>query len=267
MKSLATILSLVLFSNFSYSQDSNHVIVSPLYVAYNISGTTMGDVLPTYGGHVSLGLNPGVLIKKGIVLGVFFDLRWLKNLGSSNEYGKITNAINTHIIKNHDNELDSARSAFLQTAFSHTKNDKKYFLGSYLGNWGIMFSPYPDRYGGLMLQVKRGSREFPIYGVYGDSILGDDSNGNSIEWLNFKIPNNIEIQLTSKPLTFFKQRKEIPKYPSWRDNFFVSFFYRQPSLKRAEFDNQPLSKFLKPAFFEQYGTSHQFGFKVSFGIY
>ena len=213
-----------------------------LFGAVNYSQNVSGKILPSNGTHLSLGLNIAGLFSRKFTLGVMVDVRGFKALGSNRQYGQLTNAINTYIINNQSNPLDSTYATFLYSAFNN--DDRKCFFGSYLVNYGLFFSPFPCQYGGIMLQIKRGNYGFPIYGAYKNPYI---ANGEH-DWADFTVPTPLNIQLTFKPLTFFNtEGREL-----LANNVLFSIFYEQVSLKKATLEKQSLTKYLRNEFFDNY---------------
>ena len=219
---------------FSLEDDSMPRKTPVIYASYSYSQNLAGKILPSNGLHSSLGLNIARLFKQNFSFGVMLEYRGFKILGSNGQFGRLTNAVNASIIKNQSNPVDSSFASLLYAAFNNDPN--KNFVGSYLTNYGLFFSPFPNKYGGFMLQVKRGSYDFPIYGAYRNKYI---SNGSS-DFITFSIPVTFNIQLTCKPLTFFKMKK----YEGFNENVLLSLFYEEISLKSSSFD-----RYLKSDFF------------------
>jgi hypothetical protein len=255
--SIITVFTL-LFAQNAYGQtDSTYKKASVLFFAINYSQNVTNKMLPSNGLHSSLGLNIARLFKQKFSFGVMLDFRGFKILGSNRHYHQLTNAVNASIIRNQSDPFDSTRASFLYNAFNN--DSKKHFLGSYLFNYGVFFSPFRGKYGSMMLQIKRGDYAFPIYGAYGNKYISDGKQ----EWIGLTVPVPLNVQLTCKPWAFFKSKKE----NELKNNVLLSIFYETVSLKTATLDGQALSKYLKPAFFDNHGTGHHLGFKLSYGIY
>jgi hypothetical protein len=255
---LITTAFMLLFHPNAYGQtDSSYRKISVLFAAINYSQDITNKMLPSNGLHSSLGLNIARLFKQRFSLGVMLDFRGFKVLGSNGQYNQLTNVVNSSIIRNQSNPADSTRASFLFNAFNN--DSKECFLGAYLLNYGVFFSPFPDKYGAMMLQIKQGSYTFPIYGAFGNKYLSDGKN----EWIDLSVPTTLNVQLTCKPLTFFKSKKE----NQFHKNVLFSLFYETVSLKDATLDGEALSKYLKTAFFDNYGTGYHLGFKLSYGVY
>jgi hypothetical protein len=262
MKNLLLLIAtafIMLFAQNAYGQtDSTYKKAPFLFAAINYSQNVASDVLPSNGFHGSLGFNVARLFKQSFRLGIMLDCRVIKVFGTNGQYNQLTEAVNASIIKNQSNPFDSTRASFLHAAFND--DPEKYFSGSYFINYGVFFCPFPNKYGSVMLQIKRGDYAFPIYGAYFNKYL---QTANKNEWIDLTISTTLNVQLTCKPLTFFKSKKE----NQLKNNVLLSLFYETVSLKNATLDKEPLSKFLKTTFFDKYGTGHHFGFTISYGIY
>ena len=234
-----------------------------VYASVNISSTVSGKVLPVHGWHTSLGLNIPGIFNKDFVFGPVLDFRLAKRLGVNKGYRKIRDDVNRYIITDYDNPQDSSIAGLLLKAFnpSHISS----FTGNYFDNYGLMFSPFPHKYGGIMLQVKKGKNDFPIDGAFEHPFL----NTGTLNYIYLRIPTEYCVQLTFKPLGFSKERLSESDYFEflWEDNFFVSLFYKKVSLSDASIYGRPLNNFFHEDFLEKYSSEHQFGIKISVGIY
>ncbi len=260
------IVGLILVSLSSSGQETEIENSKLGYASYNFSKVIKGDIMPSNGTYASLGLNLLYPLKKQFLFGIVVDYRAMKMMGTNRHFKQLTTDINHFLISDFDNPLDSTVSFFISQAFNNDGgiNSGKtiVFWGSYLFHYGFMISPYPNKYGGLMLQIKRGVYIFPIYGSYGNPNFHNGENEN----ITLGIPTTLHLQLTCKPLTFFKKRKDNYKSP-FRNHLLVSVFYEEISLRKARIDSKPWDKYFDPKFFEKNDNNWHFGLKISYGIY
>ncbi|HTA82185.1 MAG TPA: hypothetical protein VK783_04605 [Bacteroidia bacterium] len=233
-----------------------------VYASWNLSVNTVGDVMPSSGTHLQFGFNLARFVSHKVIFGAFIDFRGFR-IFSSTQYSKLTPAINSNIILNQNNPYDSTRANFLSTAYNNSSSTQV-FSGSYYDTYGIFFSPFPRKYGCFMLQAAMGSYDFAIGGAYTNKYLGGGDNPDNIDLV---IPITYTFRLTFKPFSFIKNTKE-ESLMWWLGNFvFLSYYYEQISFQKGTLDGVSLTKYLMPAFFNQYGTATHMGFTISFGIY
>jgi hypothetical protein len=153
--------------------------------------------------------------------------------------------------------------------YNGINGSENYFVnGSFPAYYGFSFSPFPQQYGGFLLEVKYGGSSFIFYGDYSAKQL---SKYGEEEELLFNTRKNLSIELSFKPCKLFS-RKILPlmyvKNAKDLLNFIViSFYYERFSMKGATFNNQPLSNFVAQNFIDKYSNRNYFGIKLGIGVY
>jgi hypothetical protein len=235
---------------------------SPLYCSYGFAQTCFGKVLPASGTSFNLGLNVAAFFSKKYVLGVMVEGRVFKFFGTNRKYGKIRGDVNAALIYTQPDARDSARVLFLADAFN--SNPDRHFFGSNQYRYGIIFSPYPDKYGGFLLAVKRGINNYPISGAYR---YFDIVKYESESYIYIDLPVDVCVEVTCKPLLSLHEKRQGKYIDFISQNLVLSAYWEHVSINRAQLNQAPITHFLKPDFFARNGTDNHFGFKVSFGFY
>lgn len=242
--------------------DTARLRKDPVYISYGFSQTIHGKVLPVSGANFNIGLNVAGFFRKKYILGVMVEGRVFKFLGSNRRYGRIRSDVNATINYSQPDERDSARVLFLSDAFN--SNADRHFFGSNQYRYGIIFSPFPDKFGGFLLAVKRGVNNYPISGAY--KFL-DIVKYESESYIYLDLPVDASVELTCKPFLFLYKKRQGKYIDVISRNLFVSVFWDRVSMNRARINQSKLTNFLHPDFFARNGTDNHFGFKVSFGFY
>jgi len=131
---------------------------------------------------------------------------------------------------------------------------------------GIQLSPFPDRYGGLMLTISRGGGIFSFNGPPNE-IYHPEKGGS---YLDLSMRRDIGMELCMSPYKFlrFRERESLadPSYRFILRAVTVSFYYERLSFSRSRFYTEPLSTFVTSGFFTGMKPVKNIGFKIGFGI-
>jgi hypothetical protein len=129
---------------------------------------------------------------------------------------------------------------------------------------GIMISLFPQKYGGLMLMVKKGYRSYPIFFVNLESEFGEDDHPN------LYLPENYSFELSCKPYSFFKnsyinqtelKAKDILK------SLTITAYYERLNFKKASFKGLPINQIVNSSFLNKYAIIENYGLKIGFSFY
>ncbi len=216
--------------------------------------------ITTSGTHISFGLNTARFVSNKFLLGISFDFRLTKGFSSKRIEKTFKNDYLNNFSPTYESSSDSVITHILYEALNGNK--KHNFRGMYLGNMGISFSPFPNKYGGFLIEVKKGYRTFPMHYSYdsSDSTL----NNGTRDWLDLDISEVLSVELKFKPLTFFKDDKfKLPLYP----NLIVSLYYERFDFSKAKIKGVYLDKMVTEEFTNKYKIEHRFGIKIGIGIY
>ncbi len=217
----------------------------------------------TGGTQLSLGLNLLRLITDKAVLGIFVDFK-LFHGGTQQFIPKdFSDEFNKNFIPTYSNSDDSLSAYILKKAINR---DEMNFGGNLFSNVGIMFSPFPNKFGGFMFTVKQGSRRYLVWhtGL-------TDEHGDGIEpTLHF--PKNYSFELSFKPYAFFKNSFfDIFKLDEDFSNFFkpitITAYYERLNFKQARFYGTDVSQIVNPTFFNKYSIIESYGFKIGYAFY
>ncbi len=233
----------------------------PILATLNYGQKITGTILPSSGTSIALGLNPPGWFSGKFALGPMVEVRGFKVGGANRQYGKMAGAVNQYLLPHSANQADSSITSVLSRAFNKTSPHT--FFGNYFASWGVFFSPFPYSHGGIMIQVKTGTYGYPIEGGYNHPHL---ENGDS-DYLYMDMPVKSQVQLTCKPLRFFKSINEEYEYGEWVDGLHISVYADHVNFRHARVQNKDIKKYFDPAMFEQYNKEWQFGLKISVGAY
>ena len=234
------------FFNFNYSY---------LYMPNNNSFRTNGT-------HLNLGINIARFFTKKIILGVCLDFKILGSLSKQHFSSEFKNDFNLNFKQSYDNENDSLHGFALKSIIN--QNDKTCANSNKFENIGIEFSPFPHKYGGVVIQVKSGFREFRT-SAYGYNLSTTD-DGN----IYLVMHKCLSFNLMFNPYLFFN-KKNVDFINTKPKDFFkfiiVSLYFEKLNLNNAAFGGVPLEKIVNQDFINKYSNIYNFGFKVGFGLY
>jgi hypothetical protein len=138
--------------------------------------------------------------------------------------------------------------------------------GNNFSNIGIEFSPFPNKYGGILLQIKKGFRDFPINGLKGNNY----TSNKDLEQLPFTLKDNYAIQLSVKPYRLFNSTIIDVLHMKIKDVYkfiIISFYYERLNIRNANFDGLALNQIVKQPFIDKYSKIDNFGIKLGLGLY
>ncbi|MCC6372671.1 MAG: hypothetical protein IT236_16830 [Bacteroidia bacterium] len=231
-----------------------------LTVSYQFLYSPPGGAFRTCGLYPGFGWNLARFVSDKFILGICVDAKGVKGFTRQYFSSEFTNDFNSAYIQQYTDPRDSARAGYVKDAING-----KGMHGNYLGNIGIMFSPFPQKYGGILIIVKKGYRDYPIFGTYGDKRIADGEREN----VSFDLSGNFSLEVSLKPVALFQntyinlneEEFDISKL------FTLSFYYERLQLKNASFDGMPLKNMVNASFMNKYGITQSFGFKIGLMLY
>lgn len=117
-----------------------------------------------------------------------------------------------------------------------------------------------------MITVKKGYRDYPIFGTYGNQFI---KNGEA-ENVLLDLKNNYAFGITIKPATFFRKGNfhlgELEKKDFWQF-LTIGFYYEQLYLKNATLDGMRFDNMVNSSFINKYGTDNRYGITLGLAIY
>jgi len=245
------------FVKFPNETSQNYLVTANLQLIPVSYGHTIG----VKGLVSNVGINFARLFSRKFVLGVAVEFKIVNGIFPGKPSKAFVSDFNEMYISQYDNPKDSANAFVVKNAINTN------FLGSQLGNICVMFSAFPQKYGGVLVQIKKGVSSFGINSyVYGNQYI----DGGGHDHFNLGSIRNYSVELTFKPLSFFRNTyvvrgSKISK--SIVNRLLVSIFYENVAFKDAEFNGTPVSKMVADDFMKKYGTDHRFGLKFGIGIY
>ncbi len=170
---------------------------------------------------------------------------------------------NNNFIPTQSTLKDSATADVLYRAIN---NEGIIIKGNHPLYFGVCFSPFPQKYGGFIIEFKRGGSSYPFYGDYDGKAINDNGE-NSPAMLITK--NNYSFDLSFVPYLFFRSGRPHPFNSKLRDFhkfIVVTLTYEKFSLKNSTFNGRPLSNMVTQDFIARYSDKYYFGIKVGIGI-
>lgn len=216
------------------------------------------------GFYFSTGLNIARFFSKKFVAGICLDFKPFKGITSWQPESSFISSFNASFTP--DNS--SAESTFSSSIFNDAINQNagKNFQGNYFGNIGLQFSPFPQKFGGLLLELKRGYASFPVYG-YSDADLID--NGDS-DFAFYQVEKIYGASLYCKPFCFWakdnlnslQQTKE-----DWKKWFILGITYNRMNLSNDYLYGTSMKDVVSDAFWNANRIQHYVTFSLGIGLY
>lgn len=267
------------FSKFSYSfieKDSSKSFFKNILTedehtqnrffsaGYQYMLNPIGKTIGAQGTIANYGLNIAKLFSKKIVLGFTVDIKLIPGISTKKPKGDFVTDFNTQFINTYSNKLDSVNAYVTKSAING--NNGYFITGNTNVYFGIMFSPFPQKYGGLMLQIKYGSTSYYVHGVFGNKYFNNGGNDK----IPFSTISNWIYEINIKPLAFIENtyvKQGTLGIENIMNYFVVSLYYERLNFKSFEFNGSTLDKIVKPDFTNKYGIDNRFGIKFGLLIY
>ncbi|MCC6373095.1 MAG: hypothetical protein IT236_18975 [Bacteroidia bacterium] len=221
------------------------------------------NVLRWGGMHYNFGINISRFFSKKILLGISWNAKIFPGLTKQYFSQDFINDFNYYYNASQPNSNDSLRADILYKGINGLNNYR--FRGSAFDNLFISFSPFPQKYGGIMLQFGTSSSYFPIYGKYPTEGLTKDNDP-----VDVYLAKDYCFELNFKPYKFFSSGREELIGQSWKGFYkylIICFYYQKFNLQNATFNQQSLTRFVDQKFIDKYSSKNYFGFKIGYGLY
>lgn len=269
-------LSLYGLSQHNDTNSRTHYV----YLSYGYTRAPRNVTFTTGGGRFEIGLNVARFFSDKFFLGITFGTQCLfSNSVNQNLSNEFVTDFNNNFFLNADNLEDSAQALTLKGGIN---NKNKFGINANLINsFGILFSPFPDRFGGIALQVNYASNLFGFYGVNNirPRVYDWDSNLTSLHSIR-----SWQYEIKLKPYYFFKKGKVVvlnednEQYFPTKSEFkntalniakatTISFYLETLSFKNTGFAGKSLNEYVKQPFLDKYEKDYHFGFKIAFAVY
>lgn len=225
---------------------------------YQYESFRSGGMQPTFG------LNIARFFSNKFILGICFDIKSVKGFTQQRFSDKFISDFNESFKTSYGKSADSARAYVINHAINDVPGHG--FTGNFSGNIGIMFSLFPQKYGGILIMAKRGYRDFPVSGTRGNTYI----NNGALEYTLFQIKNNYSVEISAKPYTIMKNGYFRLREGNWNDMWkliTVGFYYERLDIENATFNGMPFAKVVTNKFISRYGVDHCYGVKLGLSLY
>ncbi len=236
---------------------------SPFSFKYMYAYQIPNGFFRTGGTSFEFGINFARFFTDKMIIGLGTELKYLEYQGAQSISQETRDKFNANYTPDWTNRFDSIRSATLHGAINDI--DGNYVLGTRFLNYSINFSPFPHKYGGFLLQYKSGKSE---YSLAGPSSAYYDGKGKAR--MTFKQVRDQSLELSFHPYKFFggpRVRLRDIKVTNLYKTLVVSLYGKRTSLNNSFYGGNPLSKYVKQEFIDQYKSVYSFGIKVGLGIW
>jgi hypothetical protein len=241
-------------------RSANHMFMFGYNFLYNSMGVSFGST----GTIPWVGFNVARLFSRKIILGVIVEAKLSPGNWKQVPSQQFINDFDSSFVKKYDNPLDSVNAYLVKNAINDAGG--QYVAGQNILNYGIAFSPFPSKYGGIMIQIKYGKTAYQVQGLYGQKMI----KGGGYEQLPMRISNNIIYECTFKPyalggnayvLSNLKRKNDL-----WK-SIAISVYYEQLNIKSAVFNGTRIDQMVAPGFLDKYGVDKRVGFKIGLSFY
>lgn len=244
----------ILYSDYG---DQNHLFCFQYKYMYSPFGKTIG----AQGGMFNIGINLARFFSTKFILGGVADIKYIPGISVIKPSNEFLADFNSSYSPNFSTSLDSANSTVFYDNFNLNG-----IRGNNMFNFGFMFSPYPQKFGGIMFQVKTGITGFQFHqNIYGNPYVNYGGNDK----VAMGVSKNWTYEITMKPLAFFKNTFYSKSSPNQLllCSMVISFYYERLNFGSSTFNGTAMQEVVTSEFFEKYKIDHRFGFKIGLTFY
>jgi hypothetical protein len=257
----------VQFLRTSDSKSQNHLFT----IGYNYSFMPIYKTFNTQGGIFSFGLNLARFFNTKHVFGFTFDLKLVKGFSKKKLSQNYINDFNSSITVDSSSSYDFENAKTIKQAIDgYSPSNKGAALqGNQIFNFGVMFSLFPQKKGGVMIQLKKGITSMGIYNIKNPNIGEGISGQRSAIWFS----QNFMGEVIFKPFAFVRNTfvdKDFINQTSHKPLFnliSVSLYYQRFDHSMSSFYGTDFSTITNPIFLNKYHFENQFGAKIGFSFY
>jgi hypothetical protein len=243
---------------FFDSNRQNHLFTLGLKYQQTISSKAFSS----NGLYGNLGLNIARFFSKELIIGLLFDLKPIN--GFFYRQPKSDSFVRDFNENFNSNYRDSSGIATSNLLKDNLNNNHIY--GGSISNIGIMFSVFPNRNGGVLVELKKGYESHRIGNVYGNKFIKNGEADN----LYFDFAT-YTLEISFKPYSIFKNSyidiNSDNQENSFLKSIMVSFFYSRLNLKDAEINGLKWTEIVSSSFISKYGKTNRFGMTLGFVLY
>lgn len=245
-------------------KDTLGVQASLMNLSINYLSIPEKKSLAVGGLNISIGLNIARFFTKKIILGASMDYKGFPGNSKRKFSNEFISDFNSNYIPSQNTPEDSAIAYTLKGAING-ESDFGSRGGEFL-NFGICFSPFPQKYGGFIVELKTGFRTVPFHGTYTRDVLFKGENRD----VYLQMKGNYSVIVGFNPYKFLKAPKVTLGNATPKDFYkFISirFYYEKITFRNAEFHHIPIDKIVKEDFISKYSSIDNFGFAIGFAFY
>ncbi|NOQ74805.1 MAG: hypothetical protein GQ574_22515 [Crocinitomix sp.] len=280
MKKTILILTLIFFGQFSaLSQGDNFMINDidleqsfrkrklsrphnqPVTYQYKYIYSPYGKTFGARGLMANFGLNFAKLDNDKIIFGPIMDFKLNPGRHRILAPNEFLSDFNDSYSPVNTTPQDSAYSQVIH------QNLNGGILGNSILNFGIMFSAFPNRYGGILFEIKTGITYLQAHSnIYGNTFV----NGGGNDRVAFTTTKNLICEMTFKPYAIFKNSYIEGNYFDFIEflkTIAISFYYERFNFKNTEFKGMEVRELVPDEFMTKYGVDNRFGFKIGLAFY
>lgn len=197
-------------------------------------------------------LNLARFFSRKLIFGVTLEVRGGKGFVHKRFSDDFKTSMSNGLLPQYASQKDSALAYDLVRAV----NGSKYCRGNYMSSIGIIFSPFPYKWGGLTFLLSRGQQNFPVF------VASQYYETDSDDW-EYVMLNKTKVisgELRIHPALFFKQQPlGLGKFHQY---CYFSLYYEQANTNHIKFKDVALDQLLTSSALDQAFKKHSFGFKL-----
>lgn len=230
-------------------------------IALKYQNNITSKAFTSNGLYFNLGLNLCRFFSKELVFGPFFEFKPINGFFYKQPKSQsFVSDFNTNFKPSYENSNDSATAYLLKERLNENS-----IRGGSFGNIGLMFSIFPNRNGGILIAIKKGSESHRLSNVYGNKYIKNGEADN----LYFDF-SSYSLEASFKPFAVFKN-SYINFNSDEGENFLksiaISFYYTRLNLKDASINGLKWTQIVDNPFITKYGMTDTFGLTLGCTVY
>ncbi len=227
-----------------------------LNLSLNFCYTNTGKISTgSKGVNFGIGFNLGRLFSKTLIFTPSVDIKVFSGFFQHDFKKEFVSDFNNNVSLNNQDSLGA------QTLYKSLNNNNSYsHYGNVLFTYGINFSPFPKKFAGLGISVKKGIISYRFTNA---NFLGNNAPDNAF----ISVPINYNIEITAKPflelgkINFFKSNLFFKYLIS---NIRIGVFFQELTWGKAKFENISFNSILTNGFMQKYKSDRQIGLSIKF---
>jgi hypothetical protein len=251
------------YQKFLFIPDSS-TQASLMSVSYQYLYIPQTQALRAGGTSLNVGLNLARFFSNKFILGICYDLKDFSGSTNQRISKDFVNSFNSAFKSSTASVADSASAYTLRGGLNGTPGYGIH--GNTFQNFGVSFSPFPQKYGGVLVQMKIGYRIFPFSSAYPSQLL----NSRGDEFVYLQLNKCYSVDICFKPYKFFRSGRVVLNHLKVQEiyKFIVcSLYYEQLNFNAATFNGMPISQMVGHEFISKYSKVNNFGVKFGFALY